>query len=252
MNPWEWHGFSLVQNAEFGAYLEGQSIKHKPAVKTQDLCKFWRHVFKLNQVTAACSTTSELIFPGRESEEDIEPAMRPKEATSKTQPIDHWLRLKTCPSKSSHSIGSWMKLQCFHRDLQQTKTCYVLMANKLSSTQVTSQSSACRSSEPTRQGFSLGCSSQKSWVNEVRGIKSMWKLLCKFVIIMLEHPVCSLHNNHVQGVNHCMRASTTPELILGQPAREDREPRSCQLGTYDIMNEIAWKCGHRKLELKED
>ena len=134
MNPWEWHGFSLVQNAEFGAYLEGQSIKHKPAVKTQDLCKFWRHVFKLNQVTAACSTTSALIFPVRESEEDIEPAMRPREATSKTQPIDHWLRLKTCSSKSSHSIGSWMKLQCFHRDLQQTKTCYVLMANKLSST----------------------------------------------------------------------------------------------------------------------
>jgi hypothetical protein len=39
-----------------------------------------------------------------------------------------------------------------------------------------------------------------------------------------------------------------PELILGQNAKEDREPHSCQLGT----NEIVWKCGDRKLDLKEE
>ena len=54
--------------------------------------------------------------------------------------------------------------------------------------QVTFQSSSCNSSEPTRQGFSSGFSLQNSWVNEVRGIKSMFnirlKLLCKFVIII--------------------------------------------------------------------
>ena len=54
--------------------------------------------------------------------------------------------------------------------------------------QVTFQSSSCKSSEPTRSGFSSGFSSQKSWVNEVRGIKSMFnirlKLLCTFVIII--------------------------------------------------------------------
>ena len=142
--------------------------------------------------------------------------------------------------------------------------------------QVTCQSSSCKSSEPTRSGFSSGFSSQKSWVNEVRGIKSMFnirlKLLCTFVIII--DVVKTIHrwgfeisilkyiwdlkcfkwknDNHVQGVNHCMRASTTPSLILGQPSRANRGPRSCQLGKYDYTMKLkcSLKCSHRTLESK--
>jgi len=57
--------------------------------------------------------------------------------------------------------------------------------------------------------------------------------------------------NHVQGVNHCMRASTTPELLLGQPSRANREPRSCQLGKYDFTMKFSLKCSHRTLESKK-
>ena len=141
--------------------------------------------------------------------------------------------------------------------------------------QVTFQSSSCNSSEPTRQGFSSGFL-QNSWVNEVRGIKSMFnirlKLLCTFVIII--DVVKTIHrwgfeisilkyiwdlkcskwknDNHVQGVNHCMRASTTPSLILGQPSRANRGPRSCQLGKYDYTMKLkcSLKCSHRTLESK--
>ena len=139
--------------------------------------------------------------------------------------------------------------------------------------QVTFQSSSCKSSEPTRSGFSSGFSSQKSWVNEVRGIKSMFnirlKLLCTFVIII--DVVKTIHQwgfeisilkyiwdlkcfkwKNVQGVNHCMRASTTPSLILGQPSRANRGPRSCQLGKYDYTMKLkcSLKYSHRTLESK--
>lgn len=102
-------------------------VQHTEDLQQTDMCS--------NQVTAACPATWTLIFPVRESEEDIEPAMQPKEATSKTQPIDHWLRLKIL-SQANHQTplahAEWW-LQCFHRDVQQTrKTCYVLMTNKSS------------------------------------------------------------------------------------------------------------------------
>ena len=98
---------------------------------------------------------------------------------------------------------------------------------------------------------------ERDQVNVQYKVKKL-KLLCKFVIIIdvvktihrwgLDFSILKYvwdlkcfkwqNDNHVQGVNHCMRASTTPELLLGQPSRANREPRSCQLGKYMISQ---WK-----------
>lgn len=184
--------------------------------------------------------------------------------------------LNTFPSKSSDSIGSWMMTPMFpQRCTTDKKDLLCADDQQIFTSQVTFQSSSCKFSEPTRLGFSSGFSSQNSWVNEVRGIKPMFyirlKLLCTFVIIIdvvktihrwgfdisilkyiWDLKCFKLNNNHVQGVNHCMRASTTPSLILGQPSRANKVPRSCQLGKYDYGMKLkcSLKCSHRRLESK--